>query len=228
MINAAVLRITNNNINLSLEKEGGIKTTKSIGIDDLREIFNDISFDTDILPVGTRMYIKNNTKETVLLEVPESIRKVKFGDEHDYDEFNVPTPWTLWELTFNNHNNIKRLTYSNVYALKHPILNRKTELFKFPFSNVSSYICWGDSVIPDRENLIGVSSIPDIFYDSYFNYDLDNNYEPIKIHSGIFIDNTFSFFRHFDGEKTFPYDCLRSVRTLDDLIVKIKERRDDN
>lgn len=227
MIEKAIIEVDINGILLTEHHDAGNKVIKNISVADFRDrITKNTVYDTGLLPPGVRMYKRGSKTELLLLETPPSIKEVEYNDR--YGEFNgaykIPTPWTLWFFSLRREDNgVRRWHGGAVYAMKGPVLNLETQLYMFPFSNTNGWICWGDIQLPSWRNLIGVGSLPTIFYNGEFNRDLDGSHfrpfmsekeEDLEVHY------TDELFFEIDGKDEFPVDILYEEFTLGEALER--------
>jgi hypothetical protein len=213
---------------ISIEKDGGIKNTKNSTIEDIqRVLLENFSFVTGWLPAGTRFYKRGNDLETLLIESPPSIRGVEYRTGDRTLKFTIPVPWTLWKFSLADRQGKKYLSESSVSAMRQPIApgrERDHQLYIFPFSNVNGGICWGGgsenhAVIDSLDSVSKLGRLIEQFWSAPFNGDLDGNkYTPFENEKGVRITHCHGLLEHLNGKAAFPYDILRTERTLGSLI----------
>lgn len=216
-VSRAIVDVSIRGITVTEEYSNGRKTVKSVSPEELSEKFSGaISFQTSTLPFGTREYRRIGNMEFILLEVPEAIREVTFCGE---GPFFVPMPRSAWMFAIRtNEDGVKRYIRGEVYALQEPIIS--TELstsYCFPLSNTSNWICWGDVRLPEWRNLVGIASLPDLFFSSDFNLDLDGQNFNSSYYKG-----TRNLFYDLNGKTSFPNEILilpGNLKTRFDLFV---------
>lgn len=224
----AVLEISKDGIELCEHYSDGSSILKNIGVNDFRtRISKTSSLDSGLLPPGTRYYKKSNRRELVVMESPEAIFDVTFQDNEDEEEehFRIPVPRSLWMIYLEEKNGKKTYAEGFLFALREPLLSGNTMLYRFPFSNVLDWICWGDNKLPEWNSLIGLYSLPSIFYSGKFNHDLDGDkYKPLIVDYEEIRGSTLSLFRYLNGEKSFPYSCLKEDATFNNVLERYSDK----
>ena len=222
MIKSATIDISEQGVLITQVEDSGAYITKNVDIQSLREtIAEDLSLSTGLLPLGVRMYRRQGQYEYVVMEVPPALREVHYTRSNKKHTFKIPLPWTLWFFKLRNEGNQKNLAWSNVYAMKGPIISEKiTNVYTFPMSNTDGYICWGNQRLPSWKNLLGLASVPDIFFAAPFNSDLDypDKYTEFKNEHGDWISGTFALFEEIDGTDVFPDEILTGAHTLEEAL----------
>jgi len=222
MIKSATIDISEQGVLITQVEDSGAYITKNVDIQSLREtIAEDLSLSTGLLPLGVRMYRRQGQHEYVVMEVPPALREVHYTRSNKKHTFKIPLPWTLWFFKLRNEGNQKNLAWSNVYAMKGPIVSEKiTNVYTFPMSNTDGYICWGNQRLPSWKNLLGLASVPDIFFAAPFNSDLDypDKYTEFKNEHGDWISGTFALFEEIDGTDVFPDEILTGAHTLEEAL----------
>lgn len=209
------INMEDNGVRVSLKDNREISVEKFLTMETfLDTLHKNTKMESGLLPQGIRLYNRQGTSEEVLLEHPPGIKKVYWKDENEYT---IPVPATLWYIKLQNvDDGYKILQNSHVYALKGPVLSLDTTyVYRFPFCNVDGYICWGDQQLPDWRSLLGLQSIPDIFFSAPFNGDLDGEkYTPFESQFGGNISLTKSLLNELDGKEEFPLKILIGKQTL--------------
>lgn len=222
MIQSANIDVSENGVLITQVAKNGITTTKNVDVQSLREkISENLSLSTGLLPLGVRMYHRQGIYESVLMEVPPAIREIHYTKSNKKHTFKIPVPWTLWFFKLRNEGDQKQMAWSNVYAMKGPVISENnTYVYKFPMSNTRGYICWGNQKLPRWKNLLGIGSVPDIFFAASFNSDLDSSgkYHPFENDKGDEITGTFALFEELDGKTEFPDRILVDKHTIADAI----------
>ena len=222
MIKSATIDISEQGVLITQVEDSGAYITKNVDIQSLREtIAEDLSLSTGLLPLGVRMYRRQGQHEYIVMEVPPAIREVHYTRNNKKHTFKIPLPWTLWFFKLRNEGNQKNLAWSNVYAMKGPIVSEKiTNVYTFPMSNTDGYICWGNQRLPSWKNLLGLASVPDIFFAAPFNSDLDypDKYIEFQNEHGDWISGTFALFEEIDGTDVFPDEILTGAHTLEEAL----------
>lgn len=223
----------------------GVHSQKSTTISDIQAIFSrDNNLETPLLPGtwGTLKYIASGSNELFLMTTPPHYRDVKYGSENRHEDFKVHIPALLWAI------HVQRkpdgggyaLRHTMVYALKNWVLGENDQVYRYPFSNVSDYCCWG-SIHPIVNGSKSLTNIPNQFLDGVFNSDLDegrlNDFRYTDADGDReTVNNTLSLFRYMDymikeGEKkgeavVFPYDALdRSAQGSISEVIAYERRR---
>jgi hypothetical protein len=210
-------------------RESGTHSKKGSTIEDVQRILlENFQFATGWLPAGTRYYRRGNDLETVLIESPPIIRGVEYrGNAPTNSKFTIPLPWTLWKFSITDQQGKRRLAESMVYAMKTPIVPGREadhQLYRFPFSNVSSGICWGggsenSNAMNTLTNVSYLGRMIEQFWSAPFNGDLDGGkYTPFANDNGTTVSYCHGLLEHLDGKTSFPYDILIAERTLGSLI----------
>ena len=109
------------------------------------------------------------------VEDPPRPLPTRFGT----DVLNIITPRCLWELKIAGASTQSgRLTGERLFALAEPLTHMSTNVYDFPFCNVynSHRVCWGGNEnVHEERQFAEFLEIPDIFWSSGFNGDLDRN-----------------------------------------------------
>lgn len=233
--NKMLIEIEADAVQLTTIKDG-MRQTKTTNLRSIQEVLTkDKSIETPFLPggYGTKKYLRHGDQELVVLATPPHIRKVRYAYHEEglreTREYKVPLPGFLWIFQFVVRAGDKR-TYNEgmAYALKNPVYTPNEMLYQFPFSNVSTGMCWGTIGRPDIGTDASLTSLPDRFLDMEFNNHLDNgNYRSFTgMVDGkeITMQKCSHFFRflhdqQMEAEKegrdaTFRYDALKQVRSF--------------
>lgn len=223
------MEVTESGLKVKTRTPEGAVSSKYVSVQDLQAAFaRNVSFDTGLLPIGVRMYRRHNEREEIFFELPPEIRKVKWSNGNEYT---VPIPWTLWYIYLQTDpSGMKMHARSSVFAMKGTIIgNKLSRVFRFPFCNVDSYICWGHTKLPLWKDLTGITSIPDLFFGANFNGDLDHEkFKPFKTKikgQNVEIYGTHSLFKHLDGKEEFPEDILIDIGNFADICQRYISRR---
>jgi hypothetical protein len=233
------IKLTKDAITVETVNDQGIRMLKNTNLETVQNLLAaEQKFDTGLLPGdwGTQRYIRKDTQEFFVLSVPASIREVEYDfRNNDVDEerrFRIPVPASVWllNINFNPADNSRRLNQAVAYALKNPILSERDEVFRMPFSNISSAICWGSSsAAPKITGGKSIQSMPTQFFLRPFNNDLgDNRFQSFpdgrEGKDGINIFRVNHLFEWLDDHLkkdpnfTFPLDKLHRQGTLDSVI----------
>ena len=188
--------------------ENEIRTQKYLSLASFRSgVMSGFKLDTGLLPSGTVAYQKAGTITKVAFIQQAGIQSVGFEKTEMINgekktiirKFKVPFPLFLWIATLDIKNVINE---TKIYAVKDKLITMDTILYNAPFSNVYSAgrVCWGNDNILSvpLKTLVGLESLPGIFFSKTFNIDLD-----IPFHGG-----TLNFFTEFDGKDVFPLEDL--------------------
>lgn len=226
--------ITDLGVKVELEKEN-IKIYKYLSHNSFAQaLLNNTGINTGILPPGTLAYKQQGNQIKIAMVVPESIQEVTYDarDGKKISTYEVPTPHLLWIFKFKLDNTYER---GIVYALKNLDISNNMDIYKFPFSNVSDYVCWGEQMKMEGkkfESLYGLSSLPALFYKLTFNTDLDGNVERSKLFTIPQIKKWYDeaghpetenwsatqiLFKALNKEKQFPYDCLYCIGKFENV-----------
>lgn len=196
--NSPMFQITDNNtVKVYYEKNDGI-TIKTITADDLVNILNlskinvekkggELEFKTNLLPhfntrcIQTKKY-KDGREYFVLLRENKPVDFEYFGTVYE----NVGVPTILFAVVLAN--NI--LQGFKIAAVKDKVITEDTQIYYYPFSNVSSptsYACVGGNRISNIEikSTSQLHSMPDMFLsmpnsnDSYGHNESGLEYRPL-------------------------------------------------
>jgi len=180
-----VIRISTDSVIVESQNEQGVRSSKHTNLESIQNILSaDQRFETPLLPGqwGVQKYIRKDNEELFVLSVPPTIRDVEYDfRNNDVDEerrFRIPTPGTLWlfHVSYNPANESRVLRNTMAYALANPIMSENDRVYKMPFSNVGSYVCWGSSSdAPVITNSKAIQSFPTQFFLRPFNNDLGDN-----------------------------------------------------
>lgn len=179
------IKMTKDGITVETVNEAGIRALKNTNLETVQNLLAaDQRFDTGLLPGdwGTQRYIRKDTEEYFVFSVPASIRTVKYdfrnNDVEEDAEYRIPVPATVWlvNVRLNPVDGSRRLNNVVAYAIKNPILTEGDMLYKLPFSNINSSICWGgSSSVPSLTGGKSISSLPTQFFSRPFNNDLGDD-----------------------------------------------------
>lgn len=198
----------------------------------LNALSDEVSLSTDVLPVigsdyiAVKKYIVSKNKHILLVESSPKVRTIvynKTGEEKDKLYYSIPFPGLLFcaVLTTQSNGTFKfDKDASRMYALKTPILNEQTIVYKYPYTNVygDARICWGNSLEFLRDNSkINVSQIGgllEVFIGSENNEDLFYSSQcPIPK-----AENAKQMFEKAQELKTYPYDTLVKQLTFKEVV----------
>ena len=221
MSQETVIRINPSTITVESKNEAGIVSTKHTNLEALQNILQaDQRFETPLLPGqwGVQQYIRKDNREYYAITVPPTIREVTYDfRNNDLDEsrsFRIPTPASLWMFTvqYNPASQERIIRHVMAYAIKNPILTESDQLYKMPFSNIGSYVCWGSSSdMPKITSAKSMQSVPTQFFLRPFNNDLG--------------DNRFQSF-YDDREGREEVQLFRVQHLFELLDVKLKEAQE--
>jgi hypothetical protein len=214
------MRIDDYGVNVEIENEGQ-KSFKYLSMPKFQQLaLQDYNFDTGLLPVGTVAFKRSGAEERLAIVQPAGIKHVKFevdqGKEKRIEEYKIfPVPPLLWIFKLDLD---KCLKETKVFALQSGFVVANTMLFDAPFSNVSSQngnVCWGNNKVLDKpfKTLVGLSSLPKIFFSQPFNKDLDEEIGNPD-HK---LAKTLMFFRQYNGQKKFPLEILKEYRKFQEV-----------
>jgi len=161
-------------------KEGDTTKTKVVSVADFaRTLLQEVGLTVGPLPLapdarGVR-YIKQSDALYMYVEDPPRPIPTRFGQ----DNLNIVTPRCLWELKIVGASTQSgRLGGERLFALGGPLTHMSTNVYNFPFCNVynTHRVCWGSNEsVHDERQFSEFLEIPDIFWSSGFNGDLDRN-----------------------------------------------------
>lgn len=185
------IKMTKDAITVETVNDQGIRALKNTNLETVQNLLAaEQRFDTGLLPGdwGTQRYVRKDTEEYFVLTVPAGIREVAYDfRNNDVDEtahYRIPVPASVWffKIRLNPGDGSRRLDNTLVYAIKNPILSLQDEVFKMPFSNVSSAVCWGSSSsVPTVTGGKSIQSLPTQFFIRPFNNDLgDSRFVPFE------------------------------------------------
>lgn len=199
-----------------VEGDGPLQTKKYLEMEDVRDIFmSNLSLDTGLLPKGCQYYLRQDGKTIVIIEQEPRIRRILYRRNRSIQEFNVPTPNTVFGFLFEGGT----LRNSFCCSTKFPITNLNTEMYRFPLGNVFSdaRICWGNAQISAIRNIAEASEIPSVFFEAPFNGDLSGD-------ANSYSSDLQDFLNHLNGKEHFPFNTMVTceIRTLDEMINKLK------
>lgn len=237
------IKMTKDAISVETINEQGIRMVKNTNLETVQNLLAaEQRFDSGLLPGdwGTQRYIRKDIEEYIVYTTPASIREVRYDfRSNDVDEdrvYRIPVPASVWlfHIRLNPADGSRRLNQAVAYALKNPLLSDNDEVFKMPFSNVSSSICWGgSSSTPVITGGKSIGSLPTQFFIRPFNNDLgDNRFESFpdgrEGKNGVSIFRVNHLFEWLDwhlkqavekGENfTFPLNKLHRVGNLNNVI----------
>ena len=159
-------------------KEGDTIKSKTVSIADFaRTLLQEVGLTVGPLPLsptsrGVR-YIKQSDALYMYIEDPPRSIPTRFRQ----DNLNIITPRCLWELKIVGASTQSgRLGGERLFALAEPLTHMSTNVYKFPFCNVynSDRVCWGQNeTVHDERQFSEFLEIPDIYWSSGFNGDLD-------------------------------------------------------
>lgn len=224
----------------------GRKTLKNTNLENVQRVLTrNQRTETPFLPgqYGTHKFVKNNNRELYVLSTEPHVRTVKFDfrgetGEREPKPYVIPVPAFLWMIVV-EHNpgrDTRKYVHGMVYALKNPLLSERDRLYKWPFANVSSYMCWGRNV-PTIGQPKSIQTVPDQFLANPFNSDLDGNrFEPFNdnvkgqtinrfrcMHLFEYLDRVHKEKTESGEESKFKYDCLRPASSYSDAFSSITE-----
>jgi len=134
------------------------------------------SFDTGLLPPGTRYFWHKGNKAVLVVEVPSHRRTLLV--KHDYSSIthtieNVPLPNTIFIFKIVKSIGTYSISQIQLHAGKRGIeLDAETPLFEYPTPNVEGgRICWGydGKVLNGLKHLSGIEGAVRAFYRTNFN-----------------------------------------------------------
>lgn len=196
----------------------------------LNALSEEASLNTGILPilgdnyVAIKQYIVVKDKHILIVESSPRQRKIKYnrtGEQKDHREFVVPFPGLLMCITLKreNDNDFKIIKdASRIYALKTPVYNDQTTVYKYPYTNVydDNRICWGNSLNFLKDNLISVNAVAGLletFLSADNNEDL---YSSSKApHKG---DSAQNMFEAMNKVSDYPYETLVKHLTYKEIV----------
>lgn len=176
---------------------------------------SNVGSECTIMPVGLRIKAKAGDHVIVGYEFPERVILTKFRDNGRNFEFNTVQPWGMTFIEFTD--TPEGLQWSRFYqfALKGPITNGDTQMYRWPGSNVYDdyHCCIGDIKVPKIPSIEQTGGLPFIFYNGINNRDLSGGrFKTFKDAKGVDIDVPFKLYKSLevvDGVvKPFPYDIL--------------------
>jgi hypothetical protein len=196
----------------------------------LNALSDEVSLETDILPIiGTdyialKKYVVSKNKHILFIESSPKTRTVNYSkttEEKDRLVYNVPFPGLLFcavliQETSGDFKFDKEA--SRMFALKTPVLNEQTIVYKYPYTNVygDCRICWGDSLSFLRNNQVIVSQVAgllEVFLNAENNEDLYNSsYAPFKG------ENAKEVFDKMNGVTNYPYETLAKHMTFKEAV----------
>lgn len=219
----------------------GRKTLKNTNLENVQQVLTrNVRIETPFLPgqYGMHKYIKNNSRELYAFSTAPHIREVKFDfrgetGERENRPYIIPVPAFLWFVTVdhNAQRDTRKYIHGMVYALKNPLLSERDRLYRWPFANVSTYMCWGRDIPPIGQPK-SLQTIPDQFLSNPFNSDLDGgrfeSFDDVVKGKTINRFRCMHLFEYLDrvhkealekGEESqFKYDCLRPEATFKDAL----------
>lgn len=208
-------------IKVTYEDESGAINSKLVDPGDLSAaLAQQTRVETGLLPRNTRMYTRSEGSETVAIEFPAHIRTVFFQGQ----PFKIPIPDTLHILHIVSRDNFttRELSGSSLFALKVPLVSMDTPVFRFPFGNVyyGGDVCWGSVRRPVYRNLYLFSAVPELFFSSNFNGDLDTgNFVPFDdTDNNLPVVRGSHLMRYLNGKEEFPVDVLIPSGSLKDVL----------
>ena len=161
-------------------KEGDTTKTKTVSVADFaRTLLQEVGLTIGPLPLapnarGVR-YIKQSDALYMYVEDPPRPLPVRFAD----NVLNIITPRCLWELKIVGASTQSgKLGGERLFALAEPLTHMSPNVYNFPFCNVynTHRVCWGgNETVHDERQFSEFLEIPDIFWSSGFNGDLDRN-----------------------------------------------------
>lgn len=196
----------------------------------LNALSDEVSLETDILPIiGTdyvalKKYVVSKNKHILFIESSPKTRTINYSktaEEKDRLTFTVPFPGLLFcaVLIQESGGGFKfDKDASRMFALKTPVINEQTIVYKYPYTNVygDSRICWGDSLSFLRNNQVNVSQVGgllEVFLGAENNEDLYNSsYAPYKG------DNAKDVFDKMNGTVNYPYETLAKYLTFKEVV----------
>ena len=159
-------------------QEGNTTKSKTVSIADFaRTLLQEVGLTVGPLPLsptsrGVR-YIKQSDALYMYIEDPPRSIPTRFRR----DQLNIITARCLWELKIVGASTQSgRLGGERLFALAEPLTHMSTNVYKFPFCNVynSDRVCWGQNeTVHDERQFSEFLEIPDIYWSSGFNGDLD-------------------------------------------------------
>jgi hypothetical protein len=196
----------------------------------LNALSEGVSLDTGILPVignnyiAIRQYLIAKDKHIIIVESSPRQRKVIYnrtGEAKDDLEFHIPFPGLLMCIVLNSVENGKfKLNKDScrLYALKTPVYNDQTTVYRYPYTNVyaDARICWGNSLESLQDSLVTISQTSgflELFLSSQNNEDLyTSSYAPF---AG---ENAKEMFTKMNQINDYPYETLKKYLTYKEII----------
>jgi len=189
-----------------------------------------VSLDTGILPIigdsyiAVKQYVVSKDKHIIFIESSPRQRKVVYnrtGEEKDHLEFKIPFPGLLMCVVLNcAENGIFKLNKDScrLYALKTPVYNDQTFVYKYPYTNVyaDARICWGSSLESLTDNLVSISQVAgfmEVFLSAQNNEDLYTSSS--APYAG---ENAKEMFTKMNETQDYPYETLKKHLTYKEIV----------
>lgn len=133
------------------------------------------------------------------------VKSEVFYTYYEKTEFKVPFPNMLFFFESHNH----KIETTQVLCTKDSELNDHTELFLYPFGNVSVHgntVCWGSNVLPCINTLKDFQTVPQLFINSIMNSDhyTDANLTQLPLRE---------FLMSLEEKEQFPVETLKPIHT---------------
>jgi hypothetical protein len=215
----------NQPIDVKITTENSSVVTKSVSPEMLcQELAGCTTISSGLLPEGARFYLKRGLNETFVFEVPAKVwdcRHTHGGNRL----FKVPLPRMLVRVDLSPVNrdgsgNQMRMTNTYFRCLKLPLSSTSDRLYRFPLCNVygDSHVCWGNVEYPvfTKPNYADLVRVPELFFQSFFNGDLDSDGNFQFNASGF--RNTFGLFQALDMKEAFPVEYLIEAEEVEQWI----------
>jgi len=214
------IRIDDYGVNIEIESNGQ-KKFKYLSLLKFQQlVLQDYDFNTGLMPVGTIAFSRSGNGEKIAIMQPASIQEVQFEIPQEnanpvIEKFTVPVPPLLWRFGLGLD---RKLKDTSVLALKTGLVIDTTPLYHVPFSNVNEdgRVCWGQGneiLNSPFKTLVGLISLPRLFFRQPFNRDLDNGGSRNESKES----KTLQFFRKYNGKKKFPFEILRGYKKFEEV-----------
>lgn len=214
-------KITLEGVSLAWEEDGVIKT-KTVSLPDFaRTLLQQVGLTVGPLPLGPNArgirYIKQAEALFIYMEDPPRPLPTRFGDT----EYNIIAPRSLWEFKIAGASTqAGKLQDVRVYALAEPLTHTSVNCYTFPFCNTyaEGRVCWGQNrdIMIDRQ-FTELMEIPDIYWSSGFNGDLDHNITSAV--AGVECRNTEAIFKQMQlTGQTLDPDFLGNPRPFAQIL----------
>ena len=211
--NVITMRLNNTGVFVDIV-DGKKRQSKFLTLQNFQScISREFCLDTGLLPVGTIAFKLHQDRKRLAMIRSAGIKSVKYelSDEgHDIiKDYIVPIPALLWIFEMNLRNIILD---TRVFAVKTELITPNIHVFNVPLSNVydDGRVCWGDKdfLREPLRSLVGLASLPDVFFSRAFNRDLDVR------RNGLF---ALDFFQQYDKKEIFPAEILQEWKTFKEV-----------